>query len=345
MLLVWCFFSLFWSEHPAITFRRSLLLILNVTTLMMLVSILSAADTKNLLTKILNGLILASIITVPFFSGAVHSETELMAYDLVGNWKGVFPHKNVAGTVAVFSIFFSIYQYMILKKRIWLYFVCTSCFFIYFTHSKTALVLLLPSLMAGYLVFKCLNNKKLIKLIAIVLLITFLSCLIFYQQLISLFMSILDNPEAFTGRATIWSLLVQLINDNVLLGIGYGAVWRVGDDMLIVEYATGWVDWVYTLTHGHNGYLDMLASVGFIGFMLAFYTLFYKPVKELLLCKSIEPAFYFLCFATIFFFSIHNMLESNTLNPDSGRWYIYLCILFLINYHNSDSSEVRCSGL
>jgi len=92
------------------------------------------------------------------------------------------------------------------------------------------------------------------------------------------FEHIIANPEAFTGRAAIWDLMLQAIEDNFWLGLGYGSVWFVGDDMLLTDYAFGWVDWVFTMTQGHNGYLDTVLSIGIVGLLMTLWIMFIKPM-------------------------------------------------------------------
>lgn len=328
--MIWCLLSVIWADHPEISIRRVILLLITVSTIFMLVSCMSLEQVINCLTRTLAVLIVISLLSVLIIPGAVHQGAELFDTGLEGNWKGVFIHKNHAGPALVIATSLFIYQFFQKRSFLWLVLVFISLIFLYFTKSKTSMALFFPSLIFGFILFKTLKNKIISRVVGILFLLI-LSMIFFLREPILFALStILENPEAFTGRSTIWDIIFRVVQDHFWLGIGYGSVWYVGDNMLIADYGHGWVDWVYTLTHAHNGYLEVLISLGFIGLVLCVTTFVIMPLfKAISLSNSAVHPFMYLFFSSFFFFSLHNLLETDFLYPD-GRWFIILIFYFTL---------------
>lgn len=330
IILTICLLSVFWAAHPAVSFRRVVLLIMTSLSVMMLISILNKDDVIDLLTKVIVSLVVISFISCFFIPGAKHIEAELTDPGLVGNWKGIFSHKNGAGPTAVISVFLCIYHYVKNRKLTWVLFAFISLVFLYFTESKTSLYLFFPSLLLAIYVFTV-SRYRLGKLFnCSVFFAVILFSILLIDYIILAFEYMLSDPLAFTGRSTIWNLLYQAIQDNFWLGLGYGSVWRVGDDMTLVEYAYGWVDWVFTLTTGHSGYLDLFASLGFLGATFFLTVFIFLPIYKFCTWKDGDYRFLFLLSAIFFFSIFRNFFESGFLVATNGNWLVLLSFYLLL---------------
>ena len=78
----------------------------------------------------------------------------------------------------------------------------------------------------------------------------------------------------FTGRSAIWQVLLEAISGNYILGLGYGAVWSAGEYSAITNFGLNTSSWVSSISHGHNGYLDIWLSTGIVGLLLFTFLLF-----------------------------------------------------------------------
>ncbi|MEE2024478.1 O-antigen ligase family protein [Alkalimonas mucilaginosa] len=342
LFMGWCFLSIFWADHPAISVRRVALLLITVSTIFMLISCMTLDQTIICITRVLATLVIISLIAMPVLPGAVHTGAELFDTGLEGNWKGIFIHKNHAGPALMVAISLFLYQYYHKRSYVWLVLVFLAFIFLVFTKSKTSIALLMPSLMFGYLLYKTLHLKSFSNIVGIIYICILSLLFILREPIIDSFVSILDNPEAFTGRATIWDIILRAIQDHFWFGIGYGSVWSVGEDMLVAEYAFGWVDWVFTLTHAHNGYLEVLISLGIIGLTLCLATFVIMPFfKAVSLSNSSVHPFMFLFFSSFLFFTLHNMLETDFLNATDGRWFLILIFYFTLYLKGSELKQKR----
>lgn len=328
IILAWCTISVIWAVEPGVSFRRVLLLTLNVTTIMMLVSILNKEEIIDVVAKTFALLLVVSVIAIPIIPGAVHQNAELFDTGLAGNWKGIFIHKNLGAPAAVFGLFLFLYKFSVNKNKTWLLLALLAVIFVLFSKSKTSLALILPSLVFAYFLSNLLPSNIARRVGGIILFTLLMISVSLHEYVLIAFDHVLDDPEAFTGRATIWNLIYLALEDHFWLGLGFGSVWQVGDNMVLASYAFGWVDWVFSLSHSHNGLLEAFISTGFIGFSLVLFFLFIHPFLKIIQLRSVSHKMLYLSF--FFFFCIHNMIETDILNASDGRWFVFLIVYFLI---------------
>jgi len=67
------------------------------------------------------------------------------------------------------------------------------------------------------------------------------------------FSGALGRDDTLTGRTQTWAELVPLVKERPILGVGFGSFWTAARR----EF--------YEMSHGHNGYLDVLLDLGAVG--------------------------------------------------------------------------------
>jgi O-antigen ligase len=77
--------------------------------------------------------------------------------------------------------------------------------------------------------------------------------------------NILYGDPTFTGRSVIWEFVKTEIDHRPLLGWGYQSFWLAGPDAPSIVNAPGWVK---TMPNAHNGYLDTMVELGYVGYAL-----------------------------------------------------------------------------
>jgi O-antigen ligase len=79
---------------------------------------------------------------------------------------------------------------------------------------------------------------------------------------------------SLSGRVTIWHAVVTMIQDRPWIGHGFGSFWQTQDLLNGLGARTHlsemekWIDDARVINQAHNGYLDLLLSVGIIGLVL-----------------------------------------------------------------------------
>jgi exopolysaccharide production protein ExoQ len=334
--IIWIFLSSTWSIAPDISIKRSVLLVFNIICMYNFINIFNKEQVFSIYTKVFLILLVLSYSGLFLTSGAVHVASDFIDSDIIGSWKGIYQHKNQAGPAMVFSIILFSYAFLNTKNKIWLIFILLSFLFLLFTKSKSSLIIFIPSFITG-IVFYHINLKR--YRMYFYLSTFFIMSLLFMMSdyLFDFFKYLISDPESFTGRAQIWYILTQVIQDHFLLGLGFGSVWLVGDNMIVADYITGWNEWIYTVAHSHNGYFEIFTSVGFIGFVLAMITLVYMPVTKLIMLENKSDKFFF--YSIFIFFLVHNTLETDLINSIDGRWIFYLFIYFNLMLNFSLTSK------
>ena len=112
-----------------------------------------------------------------------------------------------------------------------------------------------------------------------------------------------------------------------MLGAGFGTFSGTGGLSPLHNYVGN--SWVSEASHGHSGYLQLLVTVGAVGFVLAFAGLIAAPA--LVLGKrggAIEMKA--LLFALFAFLLLHNLMETDFLEGDGVTWVGYLLMLGML---------------
>jgi len=81
-------------------------------------------------------------------------------------------------------------------------------------------------------------------------------------------------------------------------------------------------------SHGHNGYLQILVTVGAVGFVLAFAALIAAPA--IAFWRRGDTGTKALLFALFVFLVLHNLMETDFLEGDGVAWVAYLMMLAML---------------
>jgi exopolysaccharide production protein ExoQ len=129
----------------------------------------------------------------------------------------------------------------------------------------------------------------------------------------------------FSGRTNIWYLLKLHISQHPLLGTGYGAYW-VGAVPSSPSYAMLSQLWFYP-TEGHNGYLDVINDLGYVGgaCLLAYFVVYLRQGLNLMRLEKVRGALYL---ALIFRGFLADMSESHWLSVTSIDFVIFTLATF-----------------
>jgi O-antigen ligase len=332
---LWCLISFAWAIEPDIAFRRALGMYIILLAVAWCIQSLGAAKTLQVVYLLLASVLIASFISVALsrlsiFSFAIHPDDEIDA-SLVGAWKGVFLHKNVAGAVMVHSaIFFFHYAVNTKRKADWLFFVM-SIVFLYFTKSKTSLGWLALVLSAGALFrFLAITNASVV--FACIFLAGAASIAIFAASDWDRVVEFFTNPENLSGRVGIWQSLLPYIQEHPLLGSGYGSFWQIGFASPIFELARE--DYVAVVGHSHSGYVEVLLTMGAVDFTLAMVALVVLPFYRFVTAIPEDARLAAMLFSIWFFGILQNFTEAQFFAADKQSW-VFVVVAITIAHNRS----------
>jgi O-antigen ligase len=336
LLLAWACLSAVWADAPGVTFRRAGLEIVVVLSAILSVDTLGFERSLKLLRNVLALVLIANWIAIPIIPQAVHLPGE-MDPSLVGDWRGMFFHKNIAGSTTALSAV--IFLYYAVERKSWqdLALFFAACGFVIGTHSKSSIGLLPIAIFLGSvyrLAWRRSIDRAIVSVVIGVVAIAAITLAVIDSSIIA---RALENPAEFTGRAQIWQAEVAFIHDHLVLGSGFGTFADTGAASPLHDYVAA--VWVQNISHGHNAYLQLLVTVGAVGFVLAMIAFVIQPFIAYVTMKPEALTLAVPLFTIFCFMILHNFLESDFLEGDGPAWVIYLISLALLRHLPDAASE------
>jgi len=313
LALAWCWLSLTWAINPGVAVRRLILMTIVVWNTFIVMQAAGYERTIKILRILFGAILVANYLTVlidPAIGIHLMLDSDIQL-TVVGNWRGLMGHKNIAGAACAVTILLFLFDAKQIKLWIRAMVLLGSCFFLYKAQSKTSAGMLGIAILCGW-IFQRYDEK--IRSFAIPA-IMFLSALgwFLYSTYQTFVFDNLLNPKFFTGRGFIWDAMIRYAGEHILLGAGYGSFWDAGQDSPIYDYGQGFVK---TAGSGHNGYLDLLVTVGLPGMLLVVFAAVIWPTWKLL-ASRISPQRGALAVGLLLFCMGHNVTESSLLERDT----------------------------
>lgn len=273
ILLAYMLISIIWSDIPGISLKRW---IREMIAVVMVLMILSEQNPRQALQSIIRRSI---YILIPFSLLLVNYYPRYgIQYSGSGRrmWIGVSLHKNGLAQLCILAALFLIWTLVRRGRRrdilVNNYQVLAEVFLLFLTlwllagpertltYSATSTVALAVGLiaLAGLFLIKkyglalSVNTLK----VMVVLIVAYGTFTPFAGKLRFLdISSALGREETLTGRNFIWSILVPLAMSRPIFGHGFGGFWTTEIRSL-------------SSSHAHNGYLELLLGLGFVGLVL-----------------------------------------------------------------------------
>jgi exopolysaccharide production protein ExoQ len=333
LLQVWCLLSAMWAAAHGVALRRAAL------EAVLTLSILLSADTIGpekafrYWRIVLAAILAVNWLSIPFVATAVHLPGELDP-GLVGDWRGLYGQKNAAGATCVMTALLFLFTRNGRFNWIgWLVAAAATAFLV-MTRSKTSLALFPVALMAGIAYRLCWRDglsRTIFATGTALLLLTTGALALTYSDAIA---HILEDPTEFTGRTEIWQAYLAFARDHPWLGAGFGMLSNTGGISPMRNYVLS--SWVEAVSNSHDGYLQLLVTLGGVGFVLAMFALVIDPLARFWPLDYQNPGFKALLFALFVFFVLHNFMESDFLQSDDGVWFSVLLVIAALR--NPDKS-------
>lgn len=331
LLLLWCLASAFWAAEPGVVFRRAGLEVIIVASLFLSVETLGAERAFLVWRWLLAAVLLVNFISIPLVANARHLASEADPV-LIGNWRGLYGHKNIAGGVCAMTAILFLFTRNGWRNWGGIAIALAACVFLYFTRSKSSAGFLPVALLAGLIYRGGWRDGLSRAILTVVLALLAIALATFVLLDAEVIAHVLEDPTEFTGRAAIWAAELAYIHDHPLLGAGFGTFTATGGLSPLHDYVSG--SWVEAVSHGHNGYLQLLVTIGGIGFALAMLALVLSPIRRFWSLDLEGDGFKPMLLALFVFFLLHNFMESDFLEGDGVTWAGLLMVLAALRRPN-----------
>lgn len=336
VLLLWCLLSALWAAVPDVTVRRAGLAIVVAVSTFLCVDTIGAERAFRIWWVVLAGVLIVNWLSIALVHQSIHLPGEQDA-GLVGDWRGLYFHKNIAGAVCAVSAL--VFGFSAFQSKRWINIaLCLAAIvFTVMTKSKTSLGVLVLAFAVG-LTYRFAWKRDLDRMIvgfaALFIAFLLIAFLVVDADAIA---RLLEDPTEFTGRAAIWQAELAFVRDHPFLGSGFGTFADTGSLSPLHNYVAG--SWVEQVAHGHSGYLQLLVTIGGVGFLLTVTACIIVPAWQFWNKRGGDLNRTAMLFAIFVFIVLHNFLESDFLEGDAPAWVAFLLMLAFLRAPNAERTR------
>jgi O-antigen ligase len=278
-VLGWCVITIFTSWEPELAARRLAfaLVVMSIAAMLLLLprNLRHFGDLLAAVALIALVVCYLGVVLVPNL--AIHQASDFVEPALVGDWRGMFSHKNGAGSTMVLFIFIGLFVARVRSLVLGAVIVILAATFLIFTHSKTALALVLPVLLISAIVARCRPAVGITVVLGTLVVINLFSIgSIFFESIGDVLGTILVDPS-FTGRTDIWQFALQHVAQRPITGYGFASFWGSAE---VVYGMGGGTVWGNAAAQAHNSYLNTALTIGIPGSALTVLWLVVLPLVD-----------------------------------------------------------------
>jgi exopolysaccharide production protein ExoQ len=263
--------SALWSIEPSTTINRYITL-LSIVSVCLAFTLLGWNRTRfqDVVRPVVTALLVASVIF-----GILHPEyaIEIGEGTLKNSWRGLTDQKNQFGMLSSFGVVFWLHAWFSNERKWWIAFPFIGLSFtcVLLSRSSTSLLATILSTLFMLLVMVAPSNLRrfmpyVVSSFAVLVVVYALAVLNLVPG-----MSVLLDPVAelsgkdmtFSNRAVIWDIIKEHIQLAPVLGSGYGAYWT--GPVPSSPSFTFLSRMYFYPTQSHNGYLEIVNDLGFVG--------------------------------------------------------------------------------
>lgn len=330
--------SITWSIFPTGTLYHIFILLF---TTLLASSIGSSYSSERFLTVLLwyaGLMVIASFGLLLLFPNAA-----IMADPHMGSWRGIYWHKNFTGSLMAFAnTIFLLYGFTASrhdKGRIIVSAVAYLLSLIFTIFSRSA---------AGIVVWLVLNGLTIILLAwskikhrlervhyFIAVGVALLTSMLAVFNLNILF-GLINRESGLTGRVPLWNYLItSWVSEHPIVGHGFAAIWHIEQFRKQTTTSQGWL---FEITNGHNGFMDIMLGLGVIGAILVlavFLLSLYRTGKYFIVESRSEAV---LPFLIVMYFLLANLSISFFLEFESFHWMLLIVALFMTTPNEKSKS-------
>ncbi len=323
-LIILSVLSFLWSANPGVTIQslRSDFIPINLFAIYLTVRFSRASCFKLFYLSVL----IISLISLfyGFFLPSIgrHPINDI-AYP--GAWRGIFGHKNGFGyNLTLTNVFLGIQFLDYRHKKPWINWLISGILMAGTLASESLSALVISGFALGVTWIYCRNYRWQGKPTLLFLQI-FLMSVVAISVMISVFwnplFTALGKDPTLSSRTLIWDYVLSKVAQSPILGFGKSAFWKV--PYLFVDI---WRTAHHVPPHAHNGYVDLLAELGYVGLFCFLIALIPVLIKVLRLAYGAVNIYDIWPLSFMVVFLVGNYVESVLLRGASFSWLIFVVI-------------------
>lgn len=328
LLIAMILLSVTRTPDPMSAFRGAAFTFIGIATIAVVLSLpRTQAQMANVLAFATLSLLVLCYFTVFAFPDHAIHQTGGYEDQHAGLWRGIYPHKNVAGPVAACTSFVGLYLLRIGRPAIGLIVFVLATIFVLKTGSKTTLGLIgITVLMVLVPSWTGLRRfLPAIFLVAIAALTVATLGIVFIEPLKNWVASIAPT-FSYTGRTTLWDFGGRMAMERPWTGYGYGNFWQTP---LVLEAEAHFDErWDFRrIGDSHSGYIDIMLTGGIPALVLTMAAIWIAPMADYVRVPQLRQNILFadLMIMIVIFTAMNGFLETFFFNRVDPVW-IYLLL-------------------
>ena len=316
------FLSISWSEEPVLTTKYAIEIALTVAAALILAGVVQP---HSLLSAIMVAFLAADVAGL--FVGRFAMNAGAMAMI------GIFGSKNAFSAIQAYLFLASFWVLLSAKHSIWmrslaLMSVLVCPLLLVAGRSADAVAPLVLVVPITFLLFLTSRWPPLSRILIILtgiflVILIFGTAFAFRDTLFGQLLIITGKDVTLSGRDYLWLRAGALINQNPLLGTGYGAFWVQGN-----PYAEEiWAHFQNTGRSGfnfHNQWYDMVIAVGYVGLSVALFIVLIVNIRTVWWIVRNPSAESYFFFGFIWILNMRSFLESESFSLFSIPWMLFV---------------------
>lgn len=315
--------SVFWSDDPALTFRRSVALIGTTLFGVYFARRFSLSDQLKLLSRVF---LVAAVLSLVFV--AVLPQYGLADPAFGYAWQGIYGHKNNLGAAMALGVVVFVFRAVSDRQRSlrWWAAVGLALLLLLMAHSSTGLVACLFTLSVFILspALRWTLKRAILFFLGVGALAV--GAGLWAINHIAFVLSMISRDPSFTGRTTVWIISIAMIARHPWLGYGYSEAWPgYGSD--IVARLTG----LSGMSHAHNAILNLWLDLGLLGvviFILQYFKSLWRAVVVVRHTRTVE---WMWPLVFLFFLAAYGLVESVVLQKNGLSWILFTAVVIQIS--------------
>src|SRR6266581_519786 len=323
LLLAIALISPMWSELPFVTLRKGMVVCATTLFGLYLGARYSIGEQLRLLSWTMWLVVICSlffVVLLPHYG----ITTELHS----GAWRGIYSQKNVLARMMVLgSLVFLIIKLHGFGKWVFPEIGILVCIAILVMTRSMSAVVILAALVVLIPFYRLCRLHPYLLLVFILMLVAGAGILEFFPTLnFESLLEGMDRDTTLTGRTELWELVLLKISQRPWLGYGFGSFWheQSTESKFVISLA-GW-----NAQHSHNGYLDLLLSLGVLG-LTVFVVSLLNALRKCFSFLRTSVGIAGVWFATYLLFMVnYNITESTIIKENSIFWVLYVSVLFSV---------------
>jgi len=324
LFVLFVFISCFWSITPDKTFRFGVYGIGSTTVGLYLGTRYSLKEQLNILAWTFATIVFLSIV----FAVALPQYGFMLSGIYPDALRGIYTHKNQFGITIVLANVVFFLKATSAEEKSWIFWLLliTSMALTVMCKSTTSLanMLLMLGLCLAYRVFRW-RYEILVSTVLGVLIFGIAAALFFFNFIgTDAFFEAIGKDPTLSSRTEIWQQVWEAIQLKPWLGYGSASFWDG------LEGPSKYIELTVRakVAYAHNGFLDILLGIGFIGLSLFLISYIATTIKSLILLRKTNTVETFWPLLFLTYLIMTNVSEGTLAALDNIFWVLYATITF-----------------